>query len=473
MIVFQDNGFKSSTYRNPESHFRSLVSPSSYAYTIYDRFSLGDLQLPSIPFLAGSFEDDFPQLGFGVGVNGDPTPWFLQSVVEEGIVDVKGVGVYLDSYEKNSSQIIFGGIDTSKYKAPMIVYQFNSSSESDLAALTPSEISFETTDTSFSPPTLKAPRTYLLFGEPDIRLPEYLYDKLHDEIYAYELIEGRSNNTVSYIDCYFINYINISLNVQFPGINITLGLKDLVGKVDLRNGEWRWKSTSKLFEGGESCRLFVGLSKGYTDVNVNAPEADIYLGDPFFRAAYVWFDYQNNQTGLAKANQGVEDSRITKMQADGVVATVGEKNATVWHANFSGNQFPSDPQPSAEQDPSVGMNVLAGSIVGGIIIVGAVASLIFWFVLRKQDAPEIPPAPTSGLELEGHAKFEMFARHGNCEVVGNAEHPNELPNEDREGYYRELLASHAFPVELPAGTILRSRSHRNNRNSSSSRDSNV
>ncbi|KAF3262346.1 hypothetical protein TWF192_007020 [Orbilia oligospora] len=366
---------------------------------------------------------------------------------------------------KNSSQIILGGIDTANYEAPMLIYEHDS--VTDVQNLTPTEVSIVHTDGSnikegYRFPSLKSPSTVLLLGESDIRVPEYLYYWLIENMGAtYQLLEQSSNKTMWFVDCLNANRIAVSLKIEFRNINITLTAEHLIGKVNLSYGKWQYVEGS--YGGsatGEACRIFVSLSRDYDQINGNAPEADIYLGDPFFRAAYVWFDYQNNQTGLAMPKQDVRASRITGIRADGVIATVGEEGAAVLASNFTG-------YPSGIPGPPV--KVLAGTIVSGIIFIGVVASLVFWFVLRKQNPPEMPPAPTAGLELEGQAKLEMPAKHGNCEVVGSGGYPNELPEEDQQEYRRELPASHASPAELPGSTALRS--GRNSRDGSSSRDS--
>ncbi|KAF3291433.1 hypothetical protein TWF970_000646 [Orbilia oligospora] len=421
--VTLDDGSKSSTYRtfNPPPELASLRGNGKFGY---DRFSLEDLELPSVPFIAAPFEDDFPQLGFGITSN-DTTPWFLQSIWNQSLIKVKGFGVYLGAYEKNSSQIVLGGIDTANYNAPMMVYEHDSAT--NVQTLAPIKVDTVDTSTYENGPSLRSPPTALLLGESDIRVPEYLYDWL----------------------------------IQRMGVTYQLREKKLEQDYMHVGSSYGESAT------GEACRIFLGLSKDYERINANAPKADIYLGDPFFRAAYVWFDCRNNQTGFAIPKQDVRASGITGIRADGIVATVGWNGAAILAPNTS---YLSGWNPS-KSGPRVNIQVLAGSIVAGLIFIGAVASWAFWLVLRKQNAPEMPPAPTAGLELEGQAKFEMPAKHGNCEVVGSGGYPNELPEEDQQEYRRELLASHAFPAELPGSTILRS--GRNSRDSPSSRDSNV
>ncbi|EGX53581.1 hypothetical protein AOL_s00006g447 [Orbilia oligospora ATCC 24927] len=349
----------------------------------------------------------------------------------------------------------------------MMVYEHDSAT--NVQTLAPIKVYTVDTSTYENGPSLRSPPTALLLGESDIRVPEYLYDWLIQRMgVTYQLREKNSNKTIWYTDCLNANHITISLNITLRNIHIALTSEHLIGKVDLSYGEWQHVGSSYGESAtGEACRIFLGLSKDYERINANAPKADIYLGDPFFRAAYVWFDYQNNQTGFAIPKQDVRASGITGIRADGIVATVGWNGAAILAPNTS---YLSGWNPS-KSGPRVNIQVLAGSIVAGLIFIGAVASWAFWLVLRKQNAPEMPPAPTAGLELEGQAKFEMPAKHGNCEVVGSGGYPNELPEEDQQEYRRELLASHAFPAELPGSTILRS--GRNSRDSPSSRDSNV
>ncbi|KAF3317624.1 hypothetical protein TWF173_010392 [Orbilia oligospora] len=388
---------------------------------------MGDLRLSSLPFIAAEVSNEFPQLGL----------------------------------DKNSSQITLGGVDIAKYEAPMTVF---TPRHIDGGSVIFEKVSvvYLTEDNSLNyvvqNRNIGDAIVYFLIGDPDIRVPGYLRSPILQSLEAYELIERNSNDSVWYMDCERIGYRQISLKFEFQRKSITLTTKDLVGKVELKAGDW-WFNSSVPYSKKEACRIFVSPSESYRDAtNDDIKEGSIFLGHPFLRFAYMWFDYQNGQIGLAKAKQGVGISNITKIQEDGIIATVGRSGAIVF-----GDSTSSQPN----------VKVIVGSAIGGIMIVGAIGSLVFWFVLRKQKTPEIPPVPTTELELEGQAKFEMPANHGNCEVVGSGGYPNELPEENQQEYRRELPASHAFPAELPGSTVLRSGRCRNSHDSSSSRDSSV
>ncbi|KAF3104206.1 hypothetical protein TWF102_000100 [Orbilia oligospora] len=460
------NGSMSSTYREPGPPIQQNFSTLRGGWITYDRLSMGDLRLSSLPFIAAEVSNEFPQLGLGMRYvdwlnsnRGDENLGLLQAVFKEGLIEVEGLGVYLGAYDENSSQITLGGIDIAKYEAPMTVF---TPQHIDGGSIIFEKVSvvYLTEDSSLNyviqNRNIGDAIVYFLIGDPDIRVPGYLRSPILQSLEAYELIERNSNDSVWYMDCERIQYRQISLKFESQGMSITLTTKDLVGKVELKAGDW-WFNSSVPYPKKEACRIFVSPSESYRDAtNDDIKEGSIFLGHPFLRLAYMWFDYQNGQIGLAKAKRGVGISNITKIQEDGIIATVGRSGAIVFGD-------------SASSQPNV--KVIVGSAIGGIMIVGAIGSLVFWFVLRKQKTPEIPPVPTTELELEGQAKFEMPAKHGNCEVVGSGGYPNELPEEDQQEYHQELPASHAFPAELPGSTVLRS--GRNSRDSSSSRDSNV
>ncbi|KAF3174750.1 hypothetical protein TWF225_009472 [Orbilia oligospora] len=448
-LTLWDNGSMSSTYREPDPPIQQNFSTLRGGWITYDRLSMGDLRLSSLPFIAAEVSNEFPQLGLGMRFvdwlnsnRGDQNLGLLQAVFKEGLIEVEGLGVYLGAYDENSSQITLGGIDIAKYEAPMTVF---TPQHIDGGSVIFEKVSvvYLTEDSSqnyvVQNRNIGDAIVYFLIGDPDIRVPGYLRSPILQSLEAYELIERNTNDSVWYMDCERIGYRQISLKFESQGMSITLTTKDLVGKVDLKAGDW-WFNSSVPYSKKEACRIFVSPSESYRDAtNDDIKEGSIFLGHPFLRFAYMWFDYQNGQIGLAKAKQGVGISNITKIQEDGIIATVGRSGAIVF-----GDSTSSQPN----------VKVIVGSAIGGIMI-----------------TPEIPPVPTTELELEGQAKFEMPAKHGNCEVVGSGGYPNELPEEDQQEYRRELPASHAFPVELPGSTVLRS--GRSSRDSPSSRDSNV
>ncbi|EPS37580.1 hypothetical protein H072_8721 [Dactylellina haptotyla CBS 200.50] len=150
--------------------------------------------------------------------------------------------------------------------------------------------------------------------------------------------------------------------------------------------------------------------------------SNIYLGIPFLRVAYVWMDYENNHTSIAKAKQGVAANKFIKISKEGIMATLGGQNY------------------NSSESPQANIPVLAiagGSVGGVVILLGFVGYFTLW--RKKKNIPDVPPPPLR--ELEGVQRHEMTAGHGQSEILGSTE------------FCKELAADHVYPVELPCKSI--------------------
>ncbi|KAK6496373.1 hypothetical protein TWF481_002398 [Arthrobotrys musiformis] len=397
---------------------------------------LNDIEIQNFTFLASNkYFTSAPELGLGVqssfslpekvGPDGKTLDLgLLPALLRQGLIDVMGLGIYYDAYEQdiNQSQITFGAVDTDKFDLPIITYP--SAAVDDVGGLTTRKITSSAGNTTLFSFTTQ--EVSVSISEPSIRLPEAY---LNPMLKALNASESFYSNKTFYADCKAVEKLDLSLSFEFSGINITLTAKDLIGKVQEPLSE------------KTRCRIFLDNSDNGGIDNVTISET-VQLGIPFLRVAYLWLDYQNNQTSLAKAKQRVTTSNFVKIGEDGIEATLEEQRLT---------EAPLDQEPDVNREADIDyetdkppVGAIAGGSVGGIAALGIVGFLIFWTIKKREISDLVVPPPSMG-ELEG----KELPRNAHEVSADNSR--SELQGSDQ--FSKELLADCVFPVELPALSI--------------------
>ncbi|KAK6505565.1 hypothetical protein TWF481_007459 [Arthrobotrys musiformis] len=411
-----DGGFRSKT--TIEGHF------------IYDTLLWGGIQMGGFPFLATTVFSDVPQLGLGASprhfsyLTKDTDAYkfegkslgTLQAIFDARRIGVMGFAMYYDAYEVNSSQIMLGAIDTEKYEAPIVTY--TQETQKEVGRFTTRRFSFSRYIGDDKTVEIDNLKTAIALGDSNIRFPDFIQNLI------LVAMNASQSNVGWYVNCEAAEKLDLSLDFEFDDINITLTAKDLIGRI-----EERTEAQEDL-----ECRVFLDTLE-YGGELLDEESADIYLGIPFLRVAYVWLDYQNNQTSLAKARQRIAISNIVKIEKGGITTTLAKQNFTSVRNGTGEGPPPGGGNGDGSSKPPVA--AIAGGSVGGIVVLGAIGYLAFVFWLRKRKQPEIPLVPMG--ELEGRQKFELGPDHGK----------SELPDGGQELYRRELPADHEYPTELP------------------------
>ncbi|KAF3117037.1 hypothetical protein TWF706_000246 [Orbilia oligospora] len=412
----------------------------------YDTLSVGGIRIGGFPFMAAVIFSDVPPLGLGAspgsfGItkgSSDGTDDLrleikslgtLQAIYDAQRIEVMGFAMYYDAYEANSSQITLGAVDTEKYEAPIVTY--TQRTQREVGRFNTRKVSFSKFLSDDQPIVFENLRTTIVIGDSNIRFP----DRLRESVLL--ALNATSSGLEWYVNCETAEKLNFSLDFEFDDhVNITLTAKDLIGRVEERVGA----------QEDLGCKVFLDTLE---DDGEFIPEnaAAMYLGIPFMRVAYVWVDYQNNQTSVAKAKQRVANSNIVKIEKGGIKATLEKDNVGRGPIGNGTEEEPpsevSDEHEPEDENNKLPIAAIAGGLVGGIAVLGVIGYLLFvWWKKKRQQLPEIPPVPME--ELGGHEKFELDPGHKR----------SELPDAGQEGYHRELPADYEQPRELPGQPTL-------------------
>ncbi|KAF3152094.1 hypothetical protein TWF594_005846 [Orbilia oligospora] len=225
--------------------------------------------------------------------------------------------------------------------------------------------------------------TIISLGQPTIGLPAQLLNTILKNVNA---VESKEKDGLWSIECEKIKDMDLSLDIRFERLNITLTAEDFMVKVP-KPSNLQGEGDDE--EEGDDCRIFLESSEQNNDYGV----ATIYLGIPFLRKAYVWMDYQNNQTSIAKSKQRVTNSTLISIGSDGIFYTFGDQKYG---------------SPDEE--------MIIGATIAGAAVLTAVGVLVLAVLVgSRAEIPQLPPVP----ELEGAERCELNADHGWSEVVGS------------------------------------------------------
>ncbi|KAF3111453.1 hypothetical protein TWF102_007117 [Orbilia oligospora] len=372
------------------------------------KLGLGGFQLDNFTFIAARFFVRIPKLKLGMKAldtirvrrNQEiPGLGFLAALWRQGLIEVMGFGMYYDAYNINSSQITLEAVDTEKYDRPIVTYEW--SSRNEVGGLLTRRFSSSVGDTVVFSSTNQ--RTFVVPSEPNIRIPKVYRD------YILESINGHlDSDEIPYVDCRAAENTKFSLEFEFDRINITLTAKDLIGRVSKANKT--------------QCRVFVESSEDGRII-YDGISASLYLGIPFLRVAYVWLDYQNSPTSLAKARRRVTTTNFVKVDKGGIISALQKQKVA---------------SSEARRLSVLDMAPLLAAI--GVCL----GIFVFWAISisKKQKRDILPPAG----ELDRLEQQETAAAHGKSEVSGSQDCVQEL-----QGDYDHPVELYGQPVPTGSG----------------------
>ena len=214
------------------------------------------------------------------------------AMVQAGDIDRESYSIYLNDPLAGAGEIIFGGVDPTKYTGDLVAFQVvpveDGTYQKFLVPLT--GISFEVNGNA-SPITTEdfAAAALIDSGNSLTNLPGPIFE---------ELRAGLGMSDDGFTLCANV-YEDISLTYTFggggdEGISISVPIANLVAP---------WDGESQVDDGQPACQVGLRSSSG--------DSASVSLGDTFMRDAYVFYDLETNQVALAQAVANVTEEAIT------------------------------------------------------------------------------------------------------------------------------------------------------------------
>ncbi|GAD93898.1 aspartic-type endopeptidase (OpsB), putative [Paecilomyces variotii No. 5] len=236
---------------------------------------------------------------------------FPIALVDAGYIKSPAFSLYLNELHASKGQLLFGGVDTSKYTGELqsiptvAVNGVHYSLEIALTGLSLKKDGKKPSSYSSSSLPLV---TSLDCGSTTIILPESLTKDIFDDF------DVKYNSTLGagLLPCSMKNN-DWNLTYSFSGVEIDVSMRELV--LDPAG-----------YEDDELQCLF-GI--------VTGPDDLVLMGDPFLRSAYAVFDLANNEISLAQANfnPGKENIREIGTGKDAVPGATKVKSAVTSGVN--------------------------------------------------------------------------------------------------------------------------------------------
>lgn len=277
------NPDKSKSYQFLNDDFEiSYVSGSAKGDWVKDNVQLGDSKVEKQRFAVVNKTGSDSDIGiFGIGPTANEAssdgqyPNFPQSLVDQKKIKKNAYSLYLDDWEASSGSILFGAVDSSKYKGDLLTVPWVSDQSLDVAVSINGSNTFEGS---------------LDCGTSLTYIPSQLVEKYAKKFGA----EWDNDQGLYFLD----DVIDGSLEFDFSGAKVSVPGDELAIKAE----KYDVKSPPKPY-------VFTFLANDQTN-GMNL------LGDSFLRSAYVVFDLKDKEVAIAQASYDSKNSNIQAIEND-------------------------------------------------------------------------------------------------------------------------------------------------------------
>lgn len=291
----------SSTYSYIGSYFNISYVDGSGAAGDYatDTFTIGGTTLQSLQFGIG-YTSSSPEgiLGIGYQINEVQVGRAGKSaynnlpaqLVADSLIQSNAYSLWLNDLDANTGSILFGGVDTAKYKGSLETLPVQK--EDGYFAeflITLTEVTLGNTVIAEN----QAQAVLLDSGSSLTYLPDAMTEAIYEQVSAqYDSSEG-----AAYVPCSLANN-NTMLNFTFTTPMISVPMNEMVLAVTSSDGK------QLTFSDGTAACLF-GIAPAGSSTAV--------LGDTFIRSAYLVYDLANNEISIAQTNFNATSSNVVEI----------------------------------------------------------------------------------------------------------------------------------------------------------------
>ncbi|KAK5064453.1 hypothetical protein LTR84_000286 [Exophiala bonariae] len=308
-----------------------------------DSLTIGDLTIASFPVgtANGSSTAD-PQNWFGLNGPGSEGPASqassLQIMAQAGVLESASVGIFSGPLSDSVGQVVFGGLDTSKWQGDVQVLPIV---KNDGGQILVSLTSIAVADSNVASPGLPVD-VMIDTGNFDIKLPQDIVDGVWaqvDGLQTFNVTVGDTTLPYGVCDCNLAQSSKTFI-FGFDGISIEVPISDMVvlpSALLLQN-----LGVSDFPE--DTCVFMI---------NGWGPTPPVYhsyiLGDAFLRSAYFILDWDSNEVGLGQANNADSSPNIIPIAAgtSGLRDAISGTSKAMTQPSAQPSASSSDPSPAA------------------------------------------------------------------------------------------------------------------------------
>lgn len=312
----------SSTYKYVNSDFAIHYADTTGASGDYvsDILNMGGVSVKPLQFGVGYVSNSsegvmgigYPSLEVAVQFQGDqPYPNIPQAMANQGLIQSPAYSLWLDDLNAATGEILFGGVDTSKYHgslATLPIVKEQGVSVEMIVAMTGITISANGANTTMTS------NTYPVLLDSGSTLT-YLPASVAAQIYSALGVEFSQQYSAPFCQCSLAN-TSSTIDFIFGGKVISVPMSEMVLSGD---------GTAVQSSTGQTLDCIFGI---FALSGSGGSGTAYVLGDTFIRSAYIVYDLANNEISLAGTNFEATSSNIMEIgkgaksvpDASGVVA---------------------------------------------------------------------------------------------------------------------------------------------------------
>lgn len=287
-------------------------------------------------------------------------PTIVDQMVSQGKINTHAYSLWLDDLEASTGSILFGGVDTAKYHAPLVTLPI----EKDLNSgeFTSFSVAFTGFTITKNGGTATGGFTAAGYNQQAILdsgtslmlLPQALFTQIQAQVAA----TYNSRVGVYLADC-SVGNTNATFDFAFGGTGgpiIHVPISEFFIPLVDTNG-----SPATFSNGKQACEF--GIEPAEDD-------DPILFGDTFLRSAYVVYDLDNKQISIANTNFNATGSNVKEITSGtaGVPGVTSTATAVTAAASYTGNGY------GAESTKTSAVGVTSAVPTGALITQGSVSS---------------------------------------------------------------------------------------------------
>ncbi|KAK5660688.1 hypothetical protein OQA88_12052 [Cercophora sp. LCS_1] len=256
-------------------------------------------------------------IGYSTRVTADtPYPNIVDQFVDQGIIEVRAYSLYLNDRRSPTGSILFGGIDTEKFIGPLSVLPIlRPAGQKEYTSFEITFTGLGVTYTDGSSVSLSASHfqsrivpAVLDSGSTLSYLPDQLARAIYRELDAtYDTEE----TGLAFIDCaHLSDDPHMVITFTFDSVTISVPVNEMVLDIlgpfsHLLPANIPYKNT---------CLFGIQNTAGFGTIRQDETDFAL-LGDTFLRSAYVVYDLEHHEIGIAQANRNSTKSAIVELKA--------------------------------------------------------------------------------------------------------------------------------------------------------------
>lgn len=320
---------KSSTYKMAVKDGFSIKyldeSEASGDY-IYDNFKIADVTIKSLQIgLADTVVMGTGVLGVGFPANEAAVaayPNIIDQLADQGLINSRAYSLYLNDRRSSSGTILFGGIDTDKFIGDLKVLPILKVGGSNYThfAVRMTSITADNDGTTTTALLGSSGMGAILDSGTTLSyVPDDVSVKLVKALNAYT---DYKSTGLTFIDCGLLTSdltITFVFGTAIASATIVVPVHEMV--LDMLQGLERYFPDDLPFD--DVCLFGIQSTDSFGTMATTA-----LLGDTFLRSAYVVYDLDHKEIGMAQSNLNSTETKITELSSEGSVLPAATGAAT-------------------------------------------------------------------------------------------------------------------------------------------------